>query len=356
MHSLDTDNIGPSALLFCFLISINSFSQQSAGPKLRFEHLGTDQGFPQAFMSDIKQDKTGFIWIGTRDGVYRYDGYTFRSFSHPANDKDFFKSQEINSICISSDSTVWVAARNGLFYYDATKEKLVRLNFMLNKDHSFADMSASSVCEDHKGNLWFVTGEGDLMRINLKTKKPELFYRNEKIKNVFIDHNANIWMGTDDEGMYCLNPVTKKMDNYQTDPKNKGSICGNNIKQIIEDRNGIIWVATFSGLSRFDLISKTFTNYTMNKNDPGAISSPGLNCIMADHNGVIWAGGYRGGLSRFDSSTGKFTNYRNDPADPQSIGSNHIQALCEDRSGVLWAGTTGGGLNKVSLNKEKFIV
>src|SRR5689334_10960286 len=113
-------------IFFCSVFfPIYSFTQSQGLAKLTFERLGTDQGFPQSVMTDIKQDKTGFIWIGTRDGIYRYDGYNFRSFSHPANDGDFFKNQEINCIYVSSDSTVWVAARNGLFYYDAVKEKLV---------------------------------------------------------------------------------------------------------------------------------------------------------------------------------------------------------------------------------------
>jgi ligand-binding sensor domain-containing protein/two-component sensor histidine kinase len=343
--------------IFCCVLFFHiADAQKAITAKLRFEHLGTDQGFPQSAMTDIKQDKAGFIWIATRDGVYRYDGYSFRSFSHPVNDKSFFKSQETENICVCSDSTVWIAAVNGLYYFNALQEKLVKVRFTFNEDSSFDDEAVLSICEDHKKNLWFVTNQGELFSMNSKTRAAKLFYKDGFIKNVFIDHDGNIWLGTESRGLYRLGPVTKQIEAYQYNPNDLSSISGNNVKQVTEDRSGKLWISTWSGLSRFNPATQKFTRYSDRGDDAASIGFNGVNCVLEDHNGSIWTASYRGGLSRYNPTTDNFVVYRNNPADPQSLGSNHVTALCEDRGGVLWIGTYGGGLNKVSLNQEKFRV
>jgi ligand-binding sensor domain-containing protein/two-component sensor histidine kinase len=345
------------AIVFFYCCSLfSAYAQNPEASHLRFEHLGADQGFPQSVMTDIKQDKTGFIWIGTRDGVYRYDGYSFRSYSHPVDNQQFFKNQEIYSLYVSSDSTVWIGGANGLFFYDAGKENLVKLNFNSNEDLSFADETIRSVCEDKSKNLWLVTGEGELIKMNLKSRKPEVFFRHEHIQNVLLDHQGKIWLGTDSEGLLSLDPVTKKLEAFQTDSKNSRSISGNNIIQIFEDSKEKLWIATWSGLNRFDPSTKTFTRYTFQKDSPFSIGSNIVNCILEDHEGVIWAGAYWGGLNKFNSSTGQFTVYKSNPSDGQAIGNDNITCLFEDHGGVLWIGTNGGGLNKLSLGRQRFTV
>jgi len=345
------------ATIFCCLLFFHiTDAQKATTAKLRFEHLGTDQGFPQSVMTDIKQDKTGFLWIGTRDGVYRYDGYEFRPFSHPINDKRFFKNQEINSICVRSDSSVWIAAANGLFYFDAARERLVQFNFASNEDKSFADEGVSSLYEDGNKNLWFVTGEGELLCTGANNKRPSIFFKKDDIENVFVDHTGIIWLGTASHGLYRLDPSTKKLRVYQIEAGNVFSISGNNVKQVLEDKSGKLWIATLSGLNCFDRGTEKFTRYKFDKNISGCIGSNLINRVLEDHNGCIWVATNRGGVSRFDPRTGTFSVYKNDPLDGMSIGNNFATCLYEDAGHVLWVGTNGGSLNKVSLNKQTFTV
>lgn len=346
-------------VLFIFISACLSYPQ-----KVIFKSITTQEGLSSSDVNCLIQDKLGFIWIGTDNGLNRFDGSEFRIFRNNQNNN--------NSI---SDNSIW------------------------------------ALYEDHNSNIWIGTKGGNLNRYSPESEKIELIKLGDNksasnsITAIFEDKNGAIWIGTYSQGLFNYDPSTGKTKNWKFDPKSKNGLSNNYITSLLQDRNGFIWISTYNGLNRLDPenISNGFKVFLNDIKDPGSIannlvwkvSQSELNkniLWIGTANGlckydinkekfnllsikasvplqfsnsfssvveqnefgkdILWASTY-GGLFKIDLESDYADQYISDEKNSQSLIGNQIDQLLIDRSGVLWIATEKG-LNYYSLKTQKF--
>jgi signal transduction histidine kinase len=134
---------------------------------------------------------------------------------------------------------------------------------------------------------------------------------------------------------------------YQHDPEDPNSLSDNSVYQILEDRDGTLWLGTYGGLNHFDPQTGVFTRYVSSPADPNTLSANSVRVLLHGGDGDLWIGTQDGGLNRLDRSSGQITRYPSDPADPQRLSGNGITGLARDESGMIWVATDDAGLNRL---------
>jgi ligand-binding sensor domain-containing protein len=282
---------------------------------VKFDRISLENGLSQSTVNAIAQDGLGFLWFGTQDGLNRYDGYGVTVFKHNVRD-----TQSV------SDNGIW------------------------------------SLCRDHDGDLWIGTMRGGLSRYNITTGRFHQYrtsvgdttsISDDNVTSVFQDSRGVIWAGTLTGGLNRLDPASGRVHRYQFDPADSASLADNTVWTVAEDSAGTLWIATWGGLCRFippavradgAHAHGSFVRYKRG----AAASSPGSNNIrtlMVDRKGMIWVGTWGRGLDRLEPHTGTFTHYTHSVSDGRSLSSNLILSLHEDRNGAIWVGTGDAGLN-----------
>jgi len=329
---------------------------------LRFESLGLEDGLSQSTVLAILQDQFGFLWIGTEDGLNRYNGYTFRVFRPDLNNPDTISDRWITSLYEDSQGYIWIGTRQGGLnrYNPATGNFTYYLHDSTDPE-SISGNYVTAILENTKGELWVGTNYG-LNLLDPQTGKFERFNSDPDISTtissnlitaLFQDSRGILWIGTEDGRLNRFNSATKNFISYIYDPKNFSAVKGRSIKSIIEDRNGDLWLASFEGLHRFKPSESSFTSYKHLRTKPSSLVSDTIQSLYIDRSGTFWVGTNEG-LDRFNPKTNSFVHYRHDPSDPTSLDNNIILSIYEDLGGVLWIGTFGGGLNKFNKGQSKF--
>lgn len=303
-------------ILSAFFFAFEGLTFVSAQPQaLYFDHLTVEDGLSSNDVTRILQDRKGFIWIGTRDGLNRYDGYKTTIYKEDPNDP-------------GSISHNWIM----------------------------------DIYEDREGVLWIGTFGGGLNRFDPETESFEHFLpdpnRPNSLSSIFVgaileDREGILWIGTERGGLNRFDPATRSFKHYVHEPGNPGSLSdpANAVRKIYEDREGVLWIGTWGGgLNRFDKKTGTFTAFMP---DPGLPANTILD-IFEDSNGQLWIATEHSGLNLFDRKTGTFTRSANDPGKPGSIKSDQVSAVYEDRQGTLWVGTWGAGLHRYDRNTDTF--
>ena len=268
------------------LTPINKLSYAQS-KNLIFNNINIEQGISQSTIEDIFQDSEGYIWLGTNDGLNRYNGYEFKIYNY---------EEYQNSI-----------SHNGI----------------------------TDITEDKYGNIWVNTVSG-VNKINKKTEKISNYTEiNGKIKEdstteIIVTKDNNILVGTY-EG---LNIYNAKEDRFDIILEQKDGILSSCIYSIDEDINGNIWIGTELGLNKLSKDFKVLETYTS--------ESEIYNIFCDDENGFVWAGSDSSGLLKIDTKTKEVTQYINDIEDENSIPANQVGAIIRDIKGNLWVGTTNG--------------
>ncbi len=305
-------------LFICLVLIIILVSNIPAQNAIRFNHLTVRNGLSQSAVNCIFQDNKGFLWIGTQDGLNRFDGYNFKVFKNNPSDSTTIKENFILSIYEDAAGTLYCETRSGFFQkYNASNE-------------SFSVIP--------KGTL-------NVEKFKASSVLPSL-----------IDRDGNHWIvsGGKGKGLLRHNPGSRDSTWFKHSASNPRSLSDDRVYSVYMDRSGVIWAGTYNGLDRFNPADGSFTHFRHNPNDPGSISDNWVWPILEDSRGTMWVGTVRGGLNRFDRSIGKFYTYQNELTKPNSLNSNFILSLFEDRGGVIWVGTSDAGLNSFHPASQYF--
>ena len=282
-----------------------------------FAHISLEEGLSQSIIEQITQDRMGFMWFATEDGLNRFDGYRFTLHKNVPGDPESLSYNELKALCEDREGNLWIGIfSSGLNRFDPKTEKVVRYQHDVAQPDSLGADTVRSILEDSSGRLWVGTEGGGL----------DLFDRDN---GTFVHHRA--------------------------DPDASGAISHDDVRAIFQDRDGVLWIGTNGGgLNRFDADRGLFTAYRHSAEDPDSLSDDRVFAIHEDHTGILWVGTYGGGLDAFDRTTGRFTHHASDPADRTTLGSNLVKSLCEDHEGTLWVGTDGGGLSRFHRDSRTF--
>lgn len=398
---------------FGFLIITDSFIAHSQSNRLQFKHLTTDDGLTSSSVNCILQDEKGFIWIGTYDGLNRYDGINFVGFGNdPADTNSLYdnivlalkedhehnlligttrglsiynkkedrfinylisKSSPLRGIvctvrCIAVDSlsNIWLATHIGLFYFDRQNNKVIQYNHDPEKPESISSSDIEYVFIDSKNNLWIGTHNGlNLFQSEIKIFRRFLNFDDDKdikavntFKYIIEDSKENLWFATYGCGLYCLphdQIESGNFINYRHDPNNNKSISTDRIISLFENEKGDLWIGTENhGINFFNRSNKMFRHYKSHEFDPYPFNNKSIHFIFRDKTNVLWLGTFAGGLhiSRFNSDA--IIHYQHIPHISVSLSNNVVTQFMQDHSGKIWVGTDGGGLNLFDIETGRF--
>ncbi len=336
--------------------------------KIRFERLGIEEGLSQNAVLAIAQDTQGFLWIGTEDGLNKYDGYQFTVYKHDPDDPTSLIDNYVSEILVDRNGEIWIGTRSGLERYDPSSGSFIHYPTHGEADVYLFGSWVISLYEDSQGTLWVGTEEEGLNRLDrssgtfsnfLDESGNQPLLSDNAARVIYEDTTGDMWIGTHD-GMYHFDRASGDFTQYNQAISAEDDEV-NDISVIYEDRDGNLWVGSEAGgISRFDRASGTFTRFVHDPDDPLSLSHDRVRAIYQDRLGNFWVGTQNGlnlvPAEEFTSSSLAlhFLHYYNDPFDADSLGSSTVWSIFEDQSGVMWFGTWGGGLSKYNRATDRF--
>ncbi len=351
---------------------------------LSFDRIGLAEGLPQASAREIVQDRLGYVWIGTEDGLARYDGHNMRVFRSRRDDPDTLLGAWITALAVGPDDRVWIGSTAGVTLYDPATDRftrlvhdpedptsvrpggvtdiyiddedawLARIQGGLDRVHLESleaewfteqplDGTVTSIAGGPDGALWLGTEFG-LVVLDPETSQPSEFSAEGESSNrlewatvttTHFDSGDVLWVGTEEDGLFVIDTQESAVLRHDThDPRDPQSISGNHVTSVLEDHRGRVWIGTVTGLSRFDRDSQSYVRYHHDPLNPRGLPSAFVETIFQDRGGVIWLGMNANGIARFDDLRIHFAHHRT-RVTPTT--------LLEDPDGTIWAGTTAAG-------------
>ena len=364
MHSISRIVTRVGLAFLCASALLGSVPPAQAGLEVeRFERLSVEQGLSQSWVRAILQDPQGYLWVGTEDGLNRYDGYEFKVFKHDLDDPESLADSNVTALLVDGANRLWVGTLNGLDRYDPGSGTFVHYRTRVGNERSLAGMEISSLYQDRQGALWVGSEDGGLSRYDAASdsfiryqydpSRPDSLSDNH-VLSIVEDREGVLWVGTAAGGLNALDRQSDSFRTYRANPADPLSLSSDAVRCVFEDSQGNLWVGTETGgLNLFNRTAQTFTQFRNRPGDATSLSSDEVRAIYEDRNGTLWIG-TRAGINRLDRPHGRFTHYRYNSSDIYSISSDSIWALYEDRGGVLWIGTGGGGLSKYAGSLQKF--
>lgn len=316
-----------------------------------FVRLSTGQGLSQSTAQCLAQDAQGFIWVGTQDGLNRYDGYTFRVFRTDPSQPSSLSDNYITALC-ADRSGLWVGTQHGLNRYDPARETFTRFQPRAGDEAGLAHDRITALHCDARGVLWIGTPRGlhrlegeRLVRLASPRAPAEQTDGLSVIRAIAHDATGTLWLGTNG-GLWCFDPDTGASTVVLGDQP---------VLALHFDRQGRLWLAG-AGLTCFEPARGRFTRFLPDRHRPDSLASDQTRALAEDHQGRLWVGTWGDGLSRLDDERegGYFTHFRHHPRQADTLGHDFIWQMMRDQAGTLWVGTDFGGLNQVV--EQRFIV
>ncbi|MDX2444634.1 MAG: two-component regulator propeller domain-containing protein [Bacteroidales bacterium] len=346
-------------LLFSLLLCIDGNSQS-----FHFRHLTIEDGLSQSTINCMFQDKKGYMWFGTQDGLNKYDGYKFEILRNDPSDTNSISHSWIWDVFEDSHSYLWIATWNGLTKYDPRNDKFTRFFQDENNSQSIQGDRPTSICEDEEGNIWIGTWGGGLNCYNPQTgifthfrmkKGDSVGIADDFIRKIFIDSQGKLWIGTWN-GLSRLkkeNDGEYNIQNFRHNTDDPNSLSSNQITCITEDKQGHLWFGTFGGgLNKLDPATNKFRHYKHNDREPGSLSSNDISMLLIDRKSNLWVGTISEGLNLFINTDESFLRILNNSDDESSLIGDNVYSIYEDNSGLLWIGA--GGLNIYNRDQNQF--
>jgi diguanylate cyclase (GGDEF)-like protein len=330
---------------------------------IQFTHLSRVDGLSQNAVNAIAQDQTGYIWIGTQEGLNRYNGYEFSVYEHKSGDPHSLSNSWIWDLFVDRSGALWIGTDGGgLNRYDAATDTFEHFRHDPNDAHSLSSDRVRVITQDRDGALWIGTDGGGLNRLDASGSHFVRFQHNpadpgslpgNQVLSLYEDDHGALWIGTDGGGIAILTPSSSTFRFLRHDPAMPGSLSSDRVRSIFQDRRQQIWIGTSDGgLNRFDPATRTFQHFRHNPNDPHSISDDRIRNLFEDQQGTLWIA-TDSGLCEWRPDAGQFVTYLHDVANPGSLGNNRVTTLFQDQGGVLWVGTYDG-INKWNYASDAF--
>jgi len=361
------------ALLLILMIVV------AKGQDVYFDHLDLKNGLSQISVTALEQDKLGTMWIGTRDGLNRYNGYEIDVFRHNRQDTSSLLGNNIRDLKVDANNKLWILTAEGISNINLQNEELINFPnqnvscFYISDKNNwvgtnlglfFLDeesrrykaatqifphrIKVNEIFEDSEGNLLIGTSDRGLFRYDALSNQLDSILDLE-VSCIHKSSDGLIWVGTTENGVYCL-----KKNEIVAHYNHASGLAHNVVRDITEDKQGRIWIGTFLGLSILEPELKLFTNYYQSDKKPYGLSHNSIYTLFRDQQGSIWIGSYFGGVNIYNPETNIFRYYITDSDQNKSINYRVVGSMLEDDDKNLWIATEGGGINFFDRKKKKF--
>lgn len=316
-----------------------------------FHHITIEDGLSHNSVFDVIQDRQGYIWATTVQGINKFDGMTVTNYTPQAPGSGKSTPQFYMKVIQDRDGNLWFCNYGaGLVRYNPVLDTWKFYQHDDKNPNSLINNTTWFVLQDRDGMLW-VSTYGGLSRLNPATGK-FTNYRHDPnnpnslgydiVSEVQQDAAGNLWIGTYGGGLDKFDPATGVFTHYRHDPDNPNSLSNNKVETVWIDHDGSLWIGTDDGLNHFDPASGRFKHYFHDPKDKTSLSHNMVMQAMRDSRGQLWVSTWGGGINRFDEQKQQFVRYQSDPDNPDSLSADIVPYFSESRSGALWFGTFGG--------------
>ena len=350
------------SFLFILLFVSNSAGQSN----IQFQHITPDDGLSVGMVTCITQDDEGFLWVGTRYGLNRYDGYNFKTYFHEPSDSNSIGSNYIITLHFDSHNRLWVGTfGEGLYSYDPENDQFKSWEIKSEISNSQSGRFVSTIQEDQHGRIWVGTMHQGLFILEPETGSVQTFKSfsefDESITDTYISAltagpDDTMWIGTSYQGLFRYDLKDNNLKRYYPYSENPDHRISEFIRGMTFDRNqpDILWVATFYwGLSKFNLKEDRIISFEKNQYSENRVSIDFPLDVEQDNNGFLWLP-TPVGLTRFNPTTESFQFFKNDPGNNAGISEQSLICVYLDLQGNLWIGTANAGLDSYNPSAQKF--
>ena len=326
--------------LFCMVFSTVA-QKPDHFPNIRY--ITSDEGLSQNEVTSILQDKKGFLWVGTRGGLNKYDGNTIKVYQNELGNSNSLSNNSVETLFEDSNGLIWIGTKsNGVSIYNPKFDRFEQVNSELNE---LSGLNVTSIEEGVNGTVWLGTRNHGLYIYNRNDNSVKHSLGVRAISDILKTRDNNMWIGTgqevhryDDEGI-IIDTIS----------------LNNTVSSLIEDKQtGIIYFASRgSGLHSYDPKSEISKRIKLFNDELNSIISKRTHYIYLDNERNIWVGTWGDGLYRYNLNSKKHTYFslHSNLAKGSAELYNDVLAVYQDLSGTMWFGTNGGGLCKVDNNQ-----
>ncbi len=384
--------------------------------ELHFNHLSIKEGLSEGSIRALLKDKEGYFWMGTVNGLVRYDGYSFKNYDLNGA---VGPSKVVNRFYENRRNNIWIGTLNGFYFYNRATDSIENLSSLISKNAKSAN-SVTYFQDDRKGNIWIFFYPNDepgvkkMALYNQDTKNVTLFGNKEKgwqhinelqFDNPFVDTQNKLWIETRD-ALFEYNPAKKIYKGHYFDTtsqtihwfenedtanhvnvwfrleskisKDNDEVCEYNVitkklkvfpqstsgsanlfnhegsgPDFIDSKNRI-WFATINGLTLFDSSKNKFTDFDI-KDKPDFSTGNSVRWICEDTHANFWCW-LVGGLAYFNTATGSYTVYKSNWNDATDGIIDNLSHISLDNYGLPWFGVEQEGLQWVNKNRSSFVL
>ena len=393
--------------LFAFFTLMWASLYATGQESWKFTHLTPDEGLSTGTVNCTLKDSKGFVWIGTVDGLNRYDGYKLTVYKADAADPNSISGNVITALAEDKDGRIWIGTRtSGLSIFDWETEHFTRVNesnfegpiphvqarkivvtpdnnlliatqgggmaifdsekqqfeILTNdpeKESSIPSNTVFDIVEESPGIYWIGLHIQGIVKFYYKERRFELIPYNSSHrvteinrKPLLKDSKGNLWIGTDGKGAIKYQISQNKFEYFTT---NNG-LSMNIVTCFYEDETGEIFIGTDgNGIDIYHPNTKHFSRLTSNVIDDESLTSNAVYEIKQDDSGVVWISTFRGGVNIYSKFRKKFKLFEEEPGVQNTISFNSVIAIDETRDGYVWIGTDGGGLDRLDPKTNRFV-
>ncbi|NDV64142.1 hybrid sensor histidine kinase/response regulator transcription factor [Bacteroides sp. 224] len=368
-----------------------------------FKNLSVQNGLSQNTVNTILQDKQGFMWFGTKDGLNRYDGLSFRKFKHDDRSQRSIGNNFITALYEDAKGKIWVGTDVGLYVYDPEKDSFWHFT-ELSMENTKIEHTVTAISGDNQGCVWVAVESQGLFCYELETGElhnhtlEDFSFLTTNIQTFVFDNSGTLWIGCYGDGLFyskdrlkTLHPYLSPVDNkqiYANDAviclvkgaynclyvgSSKGGVkelnlTSNKLSDLLSvDESGEsvfcrelliasdheLWIGTESGLYIYNLRTGKYVHLRSSINDPYSLSDNAIYSLCKDREGGVWIGSYFGGVNYYPRFYTKFDKYYPKGTE-NGLHGKRVREFCMDNQGTLWIGTEDGGLNRFNPKTRTF--
>ncbi len=390
-----------------FLLMLLLLQNRAAAQQILFRHYSVPEGLPSSTVRAITQDRQGYLWFGTKNGLSRFDGYQFRNFQFRTDDSSSLGNNFIHCITVFDSTHLWIGTENSIYILDLETEGFTRFEPL--KDKTVLD-----ILRGRDGHMWITTRLNGLYRYDSRQQKLHNFkagsgprsvpgeqaatISNNQVTKLAEDNAGRIWIGSFGSGIDVYDPATAGFTNLRAGKsglsndfinvlhrgidgaiwvgtmngglcrwqeefrsfrvyRNDGtthSIQDNIVRAICQVAGGKVYIGTEKGLSILDPESDAMVGYTSRSNDPFSLSDNAIYSIFPDRSGTLWVGTFFGGVNYFSEKGSAFELYYSN-GDAHTLKGRAVSCFLEDKPGKFWVGTEDGGLHYFDAASHSFL-
>ena len=364
------------------LVSVSMIAATLQAQNITFNHLTTDDGLSQFSVNSLYIDENGVLWIGTREGLNRYDGEDIQTYKLQKNDPYSLFCNTVLRMAGNRNGKIYLLCTEGvaefnlatqrfttllqgnvhsIYYKEALfigkQNEIYRYNEQTGNFDLYYQLPGKSleICCMHldKGQMWIGTTTDGAYRLQLDKNELTHPILKGNITSIYQDSEGELWIGSWEEGLHHVK-TDGTIEIFEYDAKNPYSISSNFVRACCEDNLGNIWIGTFNGLNRYDKSTGLFQNHTASDAQSDGLTHSSIWCIVKDNQGTLWLGTYFGGVNYFNPEYEIYSRYMYSPIEKKGLSNPVVGRTIEDKDGNLWIGTEGGGLNYYNRRTREF--